>query len=122
MQGEDGKKFKTRSGDTVKLRYESLKRRDGNGDGDGDRDGGKVEEQVHGWRMEEEGKDERRDLLDEAVVRASKDLKERLEADNKVDTLYSAASFFPASPVLGLPQLLFLRLHIPSDPFAPPID
>ncbi|EKX50088.1 hypothetical protein GUITHDRAFT_200394 [Guillardia theta CCMP2712] len=43
VQGEDGKKFKTRSGDTVKLR----------------------------------------DLLDEAIVRASKDLRERLEADNK---------------------------------------
>jgi len=43
VQGEDGKKFKTRSGDTVKLR----------------------------------------DLLDEAVVRATADMKSRFEADSK---------------------------------------
>jgi arginyl-tRNA synthetase len=43
VQGEDGKKFKTRSGETVKLR----------------------------------------DLLDEAVVRASEDMKKRFEADGK---------------------------------------
>lgn len=43
VQGEDGKKFKTRSGETVKLR----------------------------------------DLLDEAVVRASEDMKTRFEADGK---------------------------------------